>query len=288
MIRVTLSCSRIRKIARQMFRRSWPGAFLTVFICTVLTKGPGYIVYYLSGSQTVSTIVDLYVLFISGPLALGLSNYFLNVFRGTSEPALGSFTGRTEYLLNGVALYVTEMMLIILWSCLFVVPGLLAAIRYSQAFYVLADEPDTNPFDCIRRSKELMYGNKGKFALLLLSYAPWLILASIPAGIVGSGLIGSMQAYNAAGIQSLLNRSIAASMHPTVLLLSMLTLFVQVYMLAGTACFYDLANGSLIVEHGDVTYEGYIADSVDRYEITGFESKYKDQEEDGDETQGLH
>ncbi|MCR5009581.1 MAG: DUF975 family protein [Clostridia bacterium] len=287
-MKVTLSCSRIRKIARQMFRGHWAGAFLAVFICAVLVNGPGYIVYYLSGSRTASTIVELYTVFVTGPLTLGLSNYFLNVFRGTAELGMGSLTERGPYLLSGVALYVTEMILVIMWSFLLVVPGIIAAIRYSQAFYVLADEPDMNPFDCIRQSNRLMLGNKGKYLLLLLSYLPWLILASIPAGIVRSNLVGSAAVYDVAGLEALLSRLSAASMHPAVILLSVLTLFVQVYVMAGTVCFYDLANGSLVVEHGDVTYEGYIADSVDRYEITGFESKYKDQQEDRDETQGLH
>jgi uncharacterized membrane protein len=284
-MKVTLSCSRIRKIARQMFRGQWAGAFLAVFICTVLTNGPGYIAYYLSGSETVTTIINLYSLLISGPLTLGLSNYFLDAFRGTSELGMGSFTGKANYLLNAIALYVVEMLLVFLWSLLLVVPGIIAAIRYSQAFYVLADDPQLGPLECIRRSKELMNGNKGKFALLILSFVPWMILAALPAGIVRSQMIGNFSIYD---MEGLINRINAASMHPAAVLLSLLTLFVQVYMMASTACFYDLANGSLVVEHGDVTYDGYIADSVDRYEITGFESKYKDQQEDGDETQGLH
>ncbi|MBR5730863.1 MAG: DUF975 family protein, partial [Firmicutes bacterium] len=181
------------------------------------------------------------------------------------------------YLLSGVALYVTQFILIFLWSMLFVIPGILAALRYSQAFYVLADDPEARPMDCIRRSKELMYGNKGKFVLLLLSFLPWIILASIPAGIARSQLIGPVSYYDLNQLAQALNE---ASMNPLVVLLTILTLFVQVYVLASTACFYDLAAGNLVVEHGDVTYDGYIADSVDRYEITGFESKYKDDQEE--------
>ena len=260
-----------------MFRGHWGGAFLAVFVCAVLVNGPAYIVYYLSGSKTVAMLVDLYTIFVTGPLTLGLSNYFLNVFRGTGEPGMGSFTDRGAYLLSGVALYVTQMILIFLWSLLLVVPGILAAIRYSQAFYVLADDPEARPMECIRRSKELMNGNKGKFVLLLLSFLPWIILAELPAGIMRSQLLGRVSFYD---LEALAAKMDTVSMHPLVVLLSILTLTVQVYVLASTACFYDLANGSLVVEHGDVTYEGYIAESVDRYEITGFESQYKDHEED--------
>ena len=176
-----------------------------------------------------------------------------------------------------MALYVTEFIFVCLWSMLLVVPGIIAAIRYSQAFYVLADDPDARPMECIRRSKELMNGNKGKFTLLTLSFLPWLILAALPAGIVRSQMINVGTIYDLADLAQRLDR---VSMQPVVVLLSMLPLFVHVYILASTACFYDLACGNLVVEHGDVTYDGYIADSVDKYEITGFESKYKDQEEE--------
>ncbi|MBQ9826098.1 MAG: DUF975 family protein [Firmicutes bacterium] len=276
-MKVELSCSRIKKIARQMFRGHWPGAFLAVFICTVLINGPGLIAYYLSGSQAVSMIVELYSLFVTGPLTLGLSNYYLEVFRGTNELGMGSFTSRLGYSLNALALYVTEMILIFFWSLLLVVPGIIAAIRYSQAFYVLADDPEQRPMDCIRASNRLMLNNKGKYVLLWLSFLPWLIVANIPAGIVRSQLMGPVSVYH---LEEYARRFSEVSNQPVVVLLSILTLFVQVYILASNACFYDLACGNLVVEHGDVTYDGYIADSVDRYEITGFESKYKDNEED--------
>ena len=276
-MKVELSCSRIKKIARQMFRGHWPGAFLAVFICAVLVNGPSLIVYYLSGSKTVSTIVEIYSIFVTGPLTLGLSNYFLEVFRGTNELGMGSFTSKLSYSLNALALYVTEMILIFFWTLLLVVPGIIAAIRYSQAFYVLADDPDQRPMECIRASNRLMLNNKGKYVLLWLSFLPWLIVANIPAGIVRAQLMGPVSVYH---LDDYMLKLAEVSNQPLVVLLSILTLFVQVYILASNACFYDLAAGNLVVEHGDVTYDGYIADSVDKYEITGFESKYKDNEEE--------
>ena len=309
-MKVTLSCSRIRKIARQMFRGHWAGAFLAVFICAVLINGPAYIAYYLSASKTVNSIISVYSLLINGPLILALTGYFLDVFRGSAEYSMGSFTSRANYIINGLMLYVVEMLLIVL-RCMFsvfalslavygyspvfyvlgallLIPGILAAIQYSQAFFVLAEQPDTRPMECIRRSRQLMNGNKGKFVLLQLSFVPWMVLAALPSGIVRSQLVGTISANSLYDMEGLISRLDAASMNPAVVLLSLLTLLAEAYMLASNACFYDLACGSLVVEHGDVTYEGYIADSVDRYEITGFESKYKDQQEDRDETQGLH
>ena len=39
-----------------------------------------------------------------------------------------------------------------LWSLLFWIPGIIAAYRYSQAYYILAENPDKGIMDCIRRA----------------------------------------------------------------------------------------------------------------------------------------
>ena len=75
---------------------------------------------------------------------------------------------------------------------LFIVPGIIAAIRYSQAFYVLVDDPEKSIRECMNESKRMMRGNKAKFFCLTLSFIGWIIISGIPAWILGSvaGIIG--------------------------------------------------------------------------------------------------
>ena len=63
-----------------------------------------------------------------------------------------------------------------LWSLLFVIPGIVAALRYSQAFYILMDNPEMGVLECIRESKELMRDNKLDLFLLRLSFIGWSLL----------------------------------------------------------------------------------------------------------------
>ncbi len=67
-----------------------------------------------------------------------------------------------------------------LWSLLFVIPGIIAAYRYSMALYVLIDNPELGALECLRRSKEMMRGNKFKLFVLELSFIGWILLATIP------------------------------------------------------------------------------------------------------------
>ena len=68
---------------------------------------------------------------------------------------------------------------IFLWSLLFVIPGIIAALRYSQAFYILMDNPDMGVLECIRESKELMRDNKLDLFLLQLSFIGWIFLSTL-------------------------------------------------------------------------------------------------------------
>ena len=67
-----------------------------------------------------------------------------------------------------------------MWALLFIIPGIIAYIRYSQALYILADDPRKGVFQCINESKYLMTGNKAKFFCMNLSFIGWTILANLP------------------------------------------------------------------------------------------------------------
>ncbi|MEG2008686.1 MAG: DUF975 family protein [Oscillospiraceae bacterium] len=67
-----------------------------------------------------------------------------------------------------------------LWSLLFVIPGFIASYRYSQALYILIDNPQMSAIDCIRESKRMMRGHKAERFLLDLSFFGWTLLSLLP------------------------------------------------------------------------------------------------------------
>ena len=46
----------------------------------------------------------------------------------------------------------------LLWMLLFIIPGFIAALRYSMAYFILKDNPEIGALEAIRRSKEMMKG----------------------------------------------------------------------------------------------------------------------------------
>ncbi len=95
-------------------------------------------------------------------------NWFADAFGGFRRP-LEMFW---LVFLQGIKLF--------LWTLLFIVPGIIAAIRYVATWYVKAENPEMGANACIKRSCEIMYGRKKKFVVFCLSYIGWYLLAVVP------------------------------------------------------------------------------------------------------------
>lgn len=191
-----------------------------------------YVNFYNNMPQT-SALSGLYVLLISGAMYLGLTLYFLATFRKHDVQLADIFLGFEKFG-KALGLFLFQSLFIFLWTLLFIVPGIIASIRYSQAFFVLADDPDKGIRQCMNESKAMMKGNKAKYFLLSLSFIGWAILASVPAGIVQS--IGSVVS----------NNSFVIALFSIVGVLFTAPLLAYVY--STFAGFYEILAGHLIKE----------------------------------------
>ena len=272
---VSLPIRKLKKLARQMLKGRYLMALVIVFISVVIGQAPSYILSFLFSSKVLSYLLDCYNVLISGPLTLGLSYYFLELFRGSEELGTGSFTKGFSNMWNAVMLFCICALRILLWSFLFVVPGIIAAIRYSQAFFILADDPSLKPYECIERSKAMMLGNKGHFFRLELSFLPWYMILMIPAYIYMSETMDFSAAITQEQMLSIVAQ---AANQPVFILLSLLPMLIRPLVWTSRACFYDIASGSLQLQFdGQMPYD-YSGNSRDHYEITGFESSRDDDE----------
>jgi len=67
---------------------------------------------------------------------------------------------------------------VMLWSLLFMFPGIVAAYRYRQAWFVKSENPDWSASKCIAESGRMMRGFKWKAFVFDLSYIGWLFAVS--------------------------------------------------------------------------------------------------------------
>ena len=203
---VTEPSSLIRKIARDTLKGRWKDFVIGVFIYLVLTSFvstvfdtifPRYQTFEVGGyyySYNMSFVGGIYSLIFMGAFSYGLALFGLTFFRTRKIDRTLLFEG-FSVLWKAIVLDLLMAVFIALWTLLLVVPGIIAALRYSQAFFILADHPDYTPMQCIKESKARMVGNKWKLFCLILSFIGWMILCGLCQGgmaLAGTGLFATL------------------------------------------------------------------------------------------------
>lgn len=121
-------------------------------------------------------------LILGGPLVFGWSVFFLSLSRRQDAQLSQLFDGFNRFV-NALVAYLLMSLFIILWTLLFIIPGIIAGLSYSQTFFILAENPQMEGRDALRKSKTLMKGNRWKLFFLLGRFFGWFLLGLISLGI---------------------------------------------------------------------------------------------------------
>lgn len=120
-----------------------------------------------------------------GPLLVGQSYYLLDVAENNNEGKKIELLIEPfkKSLVTSIVAIFLKSIFIFLWTLLFVIPGIIKYYAYSMTPYIIAENPKIDFMDAIKKSEELMKGNKWRLFKLQLSFIGWFILALIPFGI---------------------------------------------------------------------------------------------------------
>jgi uncharacterized membrane protein len=132
--------------------------------------------------QAMDAVGNLVWFVLAGPLTLGLMGVYLSLARGRNARFQDLFEGFNRFG-TAVGAYLLQILFIVLWALLLIIPGLIAALAYSMTFYILADDPSCRAVEALKRSKEMMRGHKWKLTCLLFRFFGWLLLTVISLGI---------------------------------------------------------------------------------------------------------
>jgi uncharacterized membrane protein len=99
---------------------------------------------------------------ISGPLALGISSFFLNLVRGKEV--------RIEQIFDGFKNFVPAFLITIFYTfavCIglvfLVVPGIIIGMGLAMSYFVLVDNPKMDAISAMKTSWEMMKGHKADY-----------------------------------------------------------------------------------------------------------------------------
>lgn len=122
-------------------------------------------------------------LLVAGSLGYGFAYYFTDILRHGEAKIENLFIGFKKYV-ETLVIGLLKMLFVILWSLLFVIPGIIKYISYSMAFYIKRDNPEMTAKECLDASVRLTDGHKGKIFMLALSFFGWYILAGFAVGFI--------------------------------------------------------------------------------------------------------
>ena len=116
------------------------------------------------GSETVgffsvfiSLILAIVMTLLAATIQFGYYVYCLKVFKH-EETGVGELFGYFSLFLKVFGLSLWIALFVWLWSLLCFIPGIIAGLRYSQAFFILAENPEKGIRECVNESKQLMSG----------------------------------------------------------------------------------------------------------------------------------
>lgn len=172
MTRSELKARARAQLGNKIFGSLWMYALLACFIVGAISAAAG------------SVIPGVGALIVIGPMTYGLSYVFLKQARDGQEMQLGDiFKGFTDDFGQTFLIGLMTGIFTLLWSMLFVIPGIIKAYSYSMVYYIKIDHPEYDWRQCISESQAMMKGHKGELFMLDLSFIGWLIVGSMCLGV---------------------------------------------------------------------------------------------------------
>ncbi len=116
------------------------------------------------------------------PVQVGINRFMVKSLDDTARIAEVGYTFDHNYK-NGVKVMFFKDLYVVLWSLLFIVPGIYKAYQYRMVPYILGENPDMTYQEVLQRSKDMMDGQKWDAFVLDLSFILWHMLGGITSGL---------------------------------------------------------------------------------------------------------
>ncbi len=206
--------SDFREKARNALSGNWGKAVAVGLVANLLTggfavasngangEGSGYLSFadHHVGITlaTVAVVMSLIALVLGGAINLGWCQFHTNLVKDREDARFNDLFAHFDRLGRGFVMNLVMSLFIVLWSLLFIVPGIIATYRYAMVPYLMAEFPELKTMDAIRESKRLMQGNKWRLFCLQMSFFGWALLCVFTLGIGNLWLTPYMRTAEAA------------------------------------------------------------------------------------------
>ena len=254
-----------RADAREALRGRWPIAILTGFVASLIgahiaTSGGGSsnsnndstravvrdfqaTEFWLQYRTLIIAAIVLLVIWlivtivIGGAGKLGYATFNLKLV-DNKDVALADLFSQFHRLGDGFCMNFLMGLYTLLWTLLFIIPGLIKTYSYAMTPYILAENPGMTATDAITESRRIMDGNKWRLFCLGVSFIGWGLLCAAPT-LIALFIVSRMaiETQNLAVLLWIIPASIPSFIG---------SLFLNPYQEAAWAAFYRDISGTTV------------------------------------------
>lgn len=163
----------------------------------------GFVVILLAAVFVIIAVIMILAvllqMFVVNPLLVGIYRFFNKSLDEEGKVKELAYTFDNGYR-NGVKVMFFRDLYTILWTLLFIIPGIVKSYEYMMIPYILSDNPDIDRKEAFALSKKMMDGNKWKAFVLDLSFIGWKLLSALTLGLLGIFYVTPYQEYTRAAL----------------------------------------------------------------------------------------
>lgn len=192
----------LKSLAKESLKGNYWKAFLISLVLAFVSNGGGagnsgnagdsageYIGSHPDGTIII-VVIALIILAIAFRFLLGYSleigsrKYFVKLSEFKNTDGCYSFAFDSPHYRGIIGSMFIRDIYLLLWTLLFVIPGIIKSYSYLMVPYILTDNPNMGADKAITLSRKMMDGNKADAFVLHLSFIGWYLLGAL-AFIIG-------------------------------------------------------------------------------------------------------
>lgn len=157
------------------YAEDYPGSLVTMMVVFLGVLTVVFLIVFV-----IAVLLDI---FICNPIEVGCSRFYFKNLEGQAQAKEAFFAFDHGYR-NVVNVMFFRDLYTILWSLLFIIPGIVKGYEYQMIPYLLAENPQMTKEQAFAESRQMMSGNKWRAFVLDLSFLGWMILSTFTFGIL--------------------------------------------------------------------------------------------------------
>lgn len=174
----------IKAKAKESLKGKYGDAIAVMAIPFGIALMIGFVVGFLGLDENTTTLIsEIVSIIVTGLIGFGTFNFYLKISR--NEPVTyKELFNKTNMFWPYIAITLLVTLFTMLWSFLFIIPGIIATLSYTLVYYIKLDNPELSALEVIKKSKQMMNGHKWDLFVLELSFIGWGILSIFTFGIL--------------------------------------------------------------------------------------------------------